>query len=299
MLFILIILIVIFFGGFYFSNKVLLVGLKDESQVYNDAIKNEGVSKDLIDTAKKNGYFIKSSFGYNLYATRIIAKELNEKVVFLSHGVGCNYISSLKYGQIFLELGFDIVLIEHRRHGRSGGKLSTYGFYEKDDIHTIIQEIRIKFPNYKFLGLHGESMGSAIGIQYAGKYNGVDFCIFDCPYSDLKNQLRYRLNVEFKLNGLFIMPLVNLFIYLRAGFKFKDVSPINFAKKIKSPILYIHSKEDKYILPSMSQELLSVSNNKSRLFIPEQGDHAESLLKNRYEYYNNIKEFINNIKPGS
>lgn len=282
--------------GYFFSNKVINHLVEDTDILFNIAINEEFVQPNIFESYNKTTFFVKSNYGYDLHCNYLKSKDqFSNKVIIFSHGVRANTSSSLKYAQFFLTEGYDVVLFDHRCHGKTGGRYLTYGFYEKHDLHSIVRIIKEKYGEDIEIGLHGESMGSAISIQYAGVYNELDYYIFDCPYSDLKKQLQFRLNKEYKLKGYLIMPLVDLFIKLRIGFRFKDVSPINFISKITKPILMIHTVDDDYIPSYMTQELFEKISSATSIYWAKNGGHAQAFLKNREEYISQVKNFLHNV----
>ena len=101
-----------------------------------------------------------------------------------------NKINSVKYARLFERLGFNSVIYDHRRHGDSGGKTTSFGYYEKIDLKAIVDIIREEIGNDALLGIHGESMGAATTILYAGTFDDkADFHIVDCPFSDFTEQV--------------------------------------------------------------------------------------------------------------
>lgn len=273
---------VILGAGVYFTNRIMYIKKKDDSLEFE---------KELLDL-KTEKFYIPSPFGYDLY-TCLISNEKSNKFIILCHGVTVSHSRSSKYGKIFLKLGFNVVMYDHRRHGNSGGKTTSYGYYEKNDLKAVVDWVKNKFGKDIVIGLHGESMGAATIIQYGGTVEDVvDFYVADCPFSTLTEQLAYRLKEESHLPKWLIMPISNLILKARDGYTFKDVSPLEAVKNMKKPILFIHSKNDSYIPVQMTEELYEAKNGDKQLYIAEFGDHAQSYVKNPEKYEQVVSSFL-------
>jgi len=102
-------------------------------------------------------------------------KPLGTMIVL--HGLGESKANYFTVGENLARMGYDVVLIDLRMHGRSTGKYITCGAKEKQDVKTIVdtlaKEGRITpEPLY----VCGVSFGGATGIQYAAiepKVRGV------------------------------------------------------------------------------------------------------------------------------
>ncbi len=73
------------------------------------------------------------------------------------------------------------------------------------------------------------------------------------------------------------------------------MSPINSVANIKSPVLFIHSKDDDYIPSEMTQQLYEKKKGAKKLYLAEKGSHAMSYAENREEYSNVIDDFFDEI----
>jgi fermentation-respiration switch protein FrsA (DUF1100 family) len=202
-------------------------------------------------------------------------------------------MNSIKYMNLFLERGFNAVIYDHRRHGESGGKTTSYGHYEKFDLKAIVDWLKAeKGPGIQ-VGIHGESMGAATMLLYAGILeDGADFYIADCPFSDFKEQLAYRLKAEMKLPPKLFLPVADLFLRMREKYSIADVSPISVIENIKKPILFIHSEKDDFILPTMSEALYEKKKGPKKLYLAVNGIHAQSFNENKEDYKKVIDEFL-------
>ncbi|MGQ0453143.1 alpha/beta hydrolase, partial [Bacillus sp. SS-TM] len=106
-----------------------------------------------------------------------------------SIGETVNKINSVKYANLFLKRGYNVLIYDHRRHGKTGGKTTSYGYYEKHDLKSVVDWLKNRFGTNITLGIHGESMGAATLLQYAGLVeDGADFYIADCPRKSEKGQ---------------------------------------------------------------------------------------------------------------
>ncbi len=278
--------------GVYFTERVSRIRKKSSEEIYNREKQLGHIDEQTLQALPKEELRIPSPHGYMISALAITPHETNKYMIF-SHGVTENKLSSMKYANLFLKRGFNTVIYDQRRHGNTGGNSTSYGFYEKDDLRAIVQWLR-KTKGEVFLGIHGESMGAATTLLYAAENkNGADFYIVDCPFSDLKELLTYRIECEMKwIPAKLILPIGNLFLKLRDKYGMEDVSPLAVIEQIEEPILFIHSKKDDYILPYMTEELYQRKKGPKMLFLAENGAHAQSLNENRSEYEAAIDHFL-------
>ncbi|WP_019154393.1 alpha/beta hydrolase [Robertmurraya massiliosenegalensis] len=278
--------------GLYFSNRIMYMKKKDDEFIL-DREKSAGrLDTNAFEQLPKREILIPSHFGYHLKALVVEPHRTNKYVIFC-HGVTENKFNSIKYMNLFLERGFNGIIYDHRRHGESGGKTTSYGYYEKFDLKTIVDWLRLDRGPDLLLGIHGESMGAATMLLYAGMIeDAADFYIADCPFSDFQQQLAYRLKAELRLPAKLLLPVADLFIKMRQRYSLKDVSPIAVIDNIEKPILFIHSKKDDFILPTMTKALYEQKQGPKKLFIAEKGVHAQSLNENKEDYAKVVDEFL-------
>ncbi|MHC0036032.1 alpha/beta hydrolase [Pseudoneobacillus sp. C159] len=278
--------------GVYFSNRLMYIKKKNDEVILEQELSAGRFNSLDFERLPKREVLISSPFGYLLKAVLAVPHRTNRYII-ICHGVTVNKTNSIKYMNLFLKRGFNVLIYDHRRHGESGGNTTSYGHYEKFDLKAVVDWLRAEIGPTLELGIHGESMGAATMLLYAGMVeDGANFYIADCPYSNFKEQLAYRLKAEMKLPPKIFLPLGDLFLKIRDNYSIDEVSPIAVIENIKNPVLFIHSKKDDYILPSMTVDLFEKKTGPKKLFLAKNGVHAQSLNENKEGYEQAIDEFL-------
>jgi fermentation-respiration switch protein FrsA (DUF1100 family) len=278
--------------GLYFTNRIMYIKKKDDQSILIREKEAGRFNPDDFDHLTKREVTIPSPFGYELKMI-LVEPHQADRYIIISHGVTENKVNSIKYMNLFLERGFNAIIYDHRRHGESGGKTTSYGYYEKFDLKAVVHWLKREKGSDLLLGIHGESMGAATMLLYAGLVeDGADFYISDCPFSDFKELLTHLVQTGIKLPPGPLLPIADLFLRMREKYSLRDISPISVIDQIKKPILFIHSKKDTYILPSMTEALYNGKKGPKKLFLAENGAHAQSLNENKEAYEAAVDEFL-------
>lgn len=278
--------------GVFTTNRVMYLKLKDADLILEREILAKRFDQQWYEKVRKEELWIESPNGYRLKAVFLKPLE-TKKTVIICHGVTENKINSMKYARLFEKLGFNSVVYDHRRHGDSGGKTTSLGFYEKLDLQTVVHTIRGQIGTEALLGIHGESMGAATTILYAGTFEDeANFHIVDCPFSDITEQVLHILRKDTPLRSSMAIRIANLFLKIRDGYTFGSISPREVVTNISNPVLFIHSMEDDFILPYMTKELYELKLGDKMLKLFPKGAHAKSYNENPEEYEKTIQEFL-------
>ena len=217
----------------------------------------------------------------------------HKRLIIIAHG----FFNS-KDALLLKELGhalsnqYDILIMDFRGHGKSGGL-----FYWTSKEYLDLQAV-VNFAKsfYKQIGVIGFSLGAATSIIAASEIDGIDTVISISAPSEFE-KIEYRfweLDVE---NDIFY----NLVGEGRVGkgvrpgpFWLKKDKPIHRIESIKCPIFYIHGESDWLIKPWHSEELYKRTLTKKRLSIIKNGPHAEYLIrKNKEETIKLIRDWLN------
>ncbi|MEK5215384.1 alpha/beta hydrolase [Psychrobacillus sp. FSL H8-0487] len=280
------------FFGFFVTNRLMYMKKKENDFILNREITSKRLDEAWFNAVNKTEQWIESKNGYSLKAIFVEPLETNNYVV-ICHGVTENKINSLRFVRMFERLGFNSVVYDHRRHGDSGGKTTSFGFYEKIDLQSVVEAVRERAGQDAVLGIHGESMGAATTLLYAGSIiDDADFYISDCAFSDFEKQVYHIMTQSTPLRSSLAIRFANLFLKLRDGYTLNLVSPIDVIDKIEKPVLFIHSLQDDFILPKMTEELYEKKQGPKTLKMFDIGAHAKSFNENSKEYEQVVADFL-------
>lgn len=241
---------------------------------------------------EKKEFTICSDYGYLLSCVFIEGHEPGcKKLVILCHALGCAKYSSIKYMELFLKLGFSVLMYDHRNHGQSGKTFTSMGFYEKYDLRKVVDWCYNKFGKEIKIVTHGESMGASTVLMHLGIDNRVKCAIADCAFSDLILLLRHQLKQNYHL-PLFLIPYASCLTYLRTGFRYKEVSPISVVSRTDIPVLFIHGKIDNLVPAYMSRQMYDCKKKNKAIYLVAKARHAESFCKNKEGYERKVNKFL-------
>lgn len=294
------ILVIAFFlaTGIYIFRSTVTRELHDIEKSYNRYVENNLFDEALYNSASKEDITLKSFDGLNLTSTLIMNENPTNKFIVLVHGVSICYVGSLKYFDIFYRNGFNVLIVNQRRHGKSEGKYSTYGFYEKYDVNMWIEYLKSRFGNDIILGLHGESMGAGTVMETIPLNDSIKFVIEDCGYSNFHELIGFQITHEYKnrLVRKILRPsllFANFFMKTKAKFSMKKIVPIDIVASTSLPMMFIHGKGDYFVPWYMAVDLYKAkTKGYKELYLVEGAKHAEALEVNKILYEKKIMTFI-------
>ena len=190
-----------------------------------------------------------------------------------------------------LEAGHNVLLIDQRAHGRSGGGAITFGALESRDVKLWAEYLVGRFGEDTKILLFGMSMGAATvliasGLDLPKQVKGI---IADCPCSN-GWEIISRTGKKRGAPVFLLKPFVFLGARLFGKFKIKDTDVRAAVKHARVPILLIHGLKDDFVPAYMSEEI-KAANDKIRLELFPEARHIESYLVDTERYVKLITEF--------
>jgi len=187
--------------------------------------------------------------------------------------------------------GHNVLLIDQRGNGRSGGHTITFGIRERHDCKAWIDYAIDRFGKDVRIGLYGVSMGAATvlmatGLDLPDHVYGV---LADSPYSSPKDII-CSVCKTLKVPTVIGYPLIRLGGRLFGGFDVEAVTAEESVKRAKMPILLVHGEEDLLVPCHMSEAIAEAGTTVTRHVFPKAG-HVLSWMADRERYAAIVKEF--------
>lgn len=290
-----IVFVILVFLGYHFACIAMYPKIFDYDKTYYMEIEAGNINKDEFENLYKEELFIDSKYGYKLHAIWFPNNNSKKTIVF-AHGITYTLFGSIKYMNMFYNRGFNVLVYDHRFHGKSGGTNCTFGYYEKYDLRTCIDWVLNKIGKDSLVGTHGESMGAATVIQHAAIDKRIAFVIADCPYKDVEDEFKYRLKVEYKLPSFPVINIASIINKTKTKAYYSDISPISEIKDISTPILFIHGDKDTYIPYSHSVDMYNLKSEPKMLYLAAGAGHARAFITDKEKYNTIVDKFLSNIK---
>ena len=195
-------------------------------------------------------------------------------------------------GIAYKERPYNLLLIDQRSHGESGGKVITFGIKERFDILDWIKYGIDRFGQDVKILLYGISMGGATVLMAAGEKlpENVRCVIADSPYSSPLDIIA-KVGAEKGFPRLLVKPLAICGARLFGGFSLTSASPREAVARASVPILILHGDADSFVPDYMSDEI--AAQNPAVILKKFAGaDHAASYLADTEGYLSLVDGFV-------
>jgi fermentation-respiration switch protein FrsA (DUF1100 family) len=217
-------------------------------------------------------------------------------VQIMMHGYRGSYQDLCGALKLAKELGHNALIVHQRAHGRSGGRVITFGIRERYDCVDWAHFVAQKHPHVPIL-LYGISMGAATVLMASElalppQVAGV---IADCPYSTPAAIIRKVSAQNLRLPSVLTMPLVRLGTAVYGGFRLSEASPLTAVVATDLPILLIHGEVDAFVPCNMSRELAAACASRVTLATLPAADHGIAYMCDMPAYTRAVRGFVDKV----
>lgn len=236
----------------------------------------------------------------------------SDKTVMIHGGFRGNWNNGIvteEYND-FYKAGYNLLFVDSRATGNSGGDYVTYGQYESDDVlYWINQEVRER-PSQKIL-LYGGSMGAATMMSVLVKDIPVNVkgIIENCGFASIDEQLRFTYSqtvvpalppaIKNQLDIIGDQEHEDLFMGLLKQYYFDQEMHLDPTAALPTigmsgslPKLIIHGTADDVVPVSNAQKLYELAGGYKDLLLVEGAGHGKAQEVDHAAYTKHVTDFL-------
>jgi uncharacterized protein len=216
--------------------------------------------------------------------------------VLLLHGRSHNRFVMLPHAEFLLAAGYNVVMMDARAHGESGGAASTYGYLEKRDETAVIDALESS-ENMKHLFALGESMGAAVSLQSAAVEPRIEAVVAEGAFRNLR-EVTYDYaglqQSEFLGKTLF-RPAADVSRWIaqkQGGFSFAEISPEKAVAARSFPVLLICGLSDGKIPCRHAEAIFRAAAGRKELWEVRATGHEKAIQAHSAEFRERLLKFF-------
>ena len=254
--------------------------------------------KEWVKRQPHKDVFIESEDHLLLHAT-YFPGSCSDRAVICFHSYaseGLTDFSSL--ARFYLEMGYRLLVVDERAHGRSEGIYFGFGCLDRRDAVLWIREMIRRMGQDCRLVLHGISMGGATALMAAGLDlpPQVKAVTSDCAFTSAWEVFSSVLHKQYHMPAFPIMQISDRMAREKAGYGLAECNAVEEVRKAKVPILFIHGDADTFVPSRMCHELYDACASGKSILIIEGAAHAEAYHKDTEAYEGALKKFLNELE---
>lgn len=233
--------------------------------------------------ASRKDVRLRTSRGLHIVGSHFIPRKRDGSslgktpVVIYLHGNSSNRLEAGSLVASFISRRIQLFCYDACGCGLSEGEYVSLGWHERDDLATVIEYLR-KSPTSGAIGLWGRSMGAVTALMHADRDPSIGALCVDSPFASLRELVMELAQSEHVAIYVptWLLEVVLSFVRMRvktlANFDIDDLVPLNHVTKSFVPSLFVHGREDSFIMPKHSQRLFDAYAGDAEMLMIT-GDH--------------------------
>ncbi len=214
--------------------------------------------------------------------------------VALFHGIRRNRASTLGRMAMLAAEGFRCIAFDHRAHGESSGKRSSFGYLEGRDVVAVLNFVRRHWPRQPYVAL-GISMGAA-AVCYAAEHSrNCAAIVLESCYYDIASAFANRLKNGYPPWYERLSRGVIWVTEKRLGLRLEQLSPADHVGLLApTPVLLLTGTEDRHATPAETERLFHRCSEPKAMWLVPGATHKDVFEVGGLTYKQRVLEFLAN-----
>ncbi|MBQ9083272.1 MAG: alpha/beta hydrolase [Clostridia bacterium] len=245
-----------------------------------DRIPQARAGMDWLRNTPHEEVWMQSRDGLMLYGRLYRNEHWNGKVALLFHGyqscVAHDFHTSVRH---YDKLGFHLLVVDQRAHGKSEGKYICFGAKERLDAVDWCKEMMRRFGEDVPILLSGLSMGATTVLMAAGVPElpaNVRGIVADCGFVQAYEEFRHVLKIRFHLPAFPMLLLCDRICLHRAGYSIRKHTTLQALAQSNLPVLLYHGTADRFVPPDNAVRMKDALGGRAELILVEGATHGLS-----------------------
>ncbi len=188
--------------------------------------------------------------------------------------------------------GYRCVAFDHRAHGESGGKRTSFGYHENRDVAAVLDLVGRRWPRQPRAAL-GISMGAAAICFAAKQIRGLDAVILESCYVDIGSAFASRLKNGYPAWYQRLSRGVVWVSEKRLGLRLRDLVPaLHIGDLTPAPVLLLTGTDDPHAPPAEAQQLYDRCRGPREIWLVPGAGHRDVVETGASLYRHCILDFL-------
>jgi alpha-beta hydrolase superfamily lysophospholipase len=193
--------------------------------------------------------------------------------------------------------GYRCVAFDHRAHGQSDGRRTSFGYYESQDAVACLRYVRQRWPGQRLAAL-GISMGAAALCFAAAEAAACDALILESLYTDIQSAFSNRIGAGYPPWFRRLSRGVQWITERRLHLRMENVAPIeHIAGLAPAPVLILTGTADSHATPEDARRLYDRLRGPRELWLVPEAAHRDVCQMGGVSYQERVLAFLDRWLP--
>jgi alpha-beta hydrolase superfamily lysophospholipase len=217
--------------------------------------------------------------------------------ILLCHGLRNTREQTLGRTAFLTRAGYRCVAFDHRAHGQSEGRRTSFGYYESRDVAAALAVTRRRWPHQPLAAL-GISMGAAALCFAAPEAAACDALILESLYHDIASAFSNRVGCGYPAWFRRLSRGVQWITERRLGLRIEKLAPVeHIASLAPAPVLILTGCEDSHAPPEDARRLYDRLRGPRELWLVPDASHRDVFQVGGASYKQRVLSFLERWLP--